>query len=403
MINILRKDLKEILSHKKIWFTLIVVLIGFVISTTIATNTYKPKENTTNNITIGLLDLDKSMYSKLFLQFFEENEAYASYIKVVTGTKEELDEMIGNKQLDMYLIVPENFAEHMIQIQNDSIHVVINAADATKAIIIKNLLEGYEKYIAAVEINCVALYDIMEKSGMSQDLIDEKNVEVSYDLVFTALGKNNFFQEIFVSNMNTVPLVEHYVYEAVFLIIAYISVLIGIRMLQEEQAGILKRMLVTGSSMTAMVVGKIIVYAGICELFLVSTNIGIHFAAHHALSVQGLIFVSMILWCFCAVCVLLSSIIKNISNYLLTMNMLILFGTILGGGVIPASYLPDVLKMISKKLPNSWFRKEIIRLNSQGTNLKESTIIILLLVFIVSVIGASALYRRREVRENESL
>ena len=50
----------------------------------------------------------------------------------------------------------------MIKIENTPLQILLNIEDKTKALLMKNLLEGYEKFVSAVEINCVTLYEVME-------------------------------------------------------------------------------------------------------------------------------------------------------------------------------------------------------------------------------------------------
>lgn len=403
MLGIMKKDLKELVSNKRIWISLVVVLIVVIISTTFVDKEQDNKGEVSTSVAIGILDLDQSMYSKLLLDYFVENEAFAAYITILTGTKEELDEKMKQNELDLYIVFPKNFVQDIVNIEHTPIQVFINASDTTKAILIKNLLQSYEKYIAAVEINCVTLYEVMELSQMPQDLIDEKNVKISYDLIFTAIGKDEFFKDMIIPDIATVPLATYYTYEVLYLLFCYLSVLLGISFLKEKKKGIYKRLLTTGYSMTAMVTGKIIVFAGVCQLTFLALSAIFNIVSGVGLMPQAVLFASLFLWCTCAFSVFLSACINNISTYLLSMNLIILFGAILGGGIIPLSYLPEELYRLASGMPNAWFIKEMIRLKVGGISGSMSVIISMLIAFVAFVLLSGLLYRRREAKADENL
>ena len=403
MLNMMKKDLKELVSNKIIWFVLCIVLIIIVISTTFVGEKQDDGGEDSTSITIGVLDLDNSNYSKLLLSYFEENEALSSYISLVKGTADELNEMMIQNSLDMYLEIPKDFVTNMVQIEHAPIKVYINTYDSTKALLIKNLLQSYEKYVAAVEIGCVTLYEVMELSKMPQELIDEKNVEISYDLIFTAISKDAFFKEVNISDISAIPLKTYYVYEAIYLIICYLSVMLGIQFLRERQKGIYKRLLTTGTSMTGLVVGKIFVFAGFCELIIILLSTLLHFTSGGGPKFQTVLLISMFLWISCAICVFISACIKNIATYLLSMNLIIIFGAIIGGGIIPLSFLPKELYQIASKTPNAWFIKEMIRFQGPEANGFDVSLISIALAFIGFVLLSGAMYRRREANANDKL
>lgn len=403
MFYIMKKDLKELGSYKKIWLVLIVVLIIGLISTTFVEKKQNTKGEVSSSITIGILDLDNSKYSKLLLNYFVENEMYASYIQIVTGTKEELEEKIKNNGIDMYIVVPKDFVQNIVQIIHEPIIVRLNANDVTKAVLMKNVLEGYEKFVAAVEINCVTLYEVMELSKMPQELIDQKNAQISYDLIYTALNKDVIFNDILVTDIKTLPLMKYFQYELLYLVINYIPIALGLSLIKERQLGIHRRLLTTGSNMTWMLVGKTLVYTGIFELFFLIFAFLCNYINKGVFTLQMICCSSLFLFCISTFHVLMSAIIKNTSTYLLATNLLVIFGAIIGGGVIPLAYLPESFDKITKLSPNAWFLKTMIRLNSKDSSLKVMEVFCYVIIFSGMLLISGLLYRKREVENYENL
>lgn len=397
MFNTMKKDFKELGSYKKIWFVLIVVLIIGIISTTFVDKKQNTKGEVSSSIRIGILDLDNSKYSKLLLDYFAENDLYASYIQIVTGTKDELDEKLRNNALDMYIVVPKDFVQNIVKIIHEPIMVRLNANDTTKAILMKNVLQGYEKFVAAVEINCVTLYEVMELSKMPQTVIDQKNVQISYELIYTALDKDIIFNDRLVTDIKTVPLLNYFIYELVYLVICYIPITLGLSLIRERQFCIHRRLLTTGSSMFLMLMGKMLVFVGAFELIFIAYSFINYFINGSGFTLQAACFICLFLCCVSTFHVLMSAIIKNISTYLLAMNLFVLFGAIIGGGIIPFAYLPEGLSRVTKYTPNAWFLKMMIRLSSYESNLKITEAISLAMISIVMLLIAGLLYRKREV------
>ena len=359
MFYLLRKDCKELFGSKKRIGVIIIVLIILLISTYF--NVTKQEVNkTTSLIQFGVVDKDSSVYSKLLLEYFKESESFSAYINIVKGKSEDIEKAFYNGELDIYLEIPEDFAENMIYFKHLPVKVMINSTDTTKAILLKNVLESYEKYISAVEVNCVALYDTMLLSGIDKDLIKKKNIEISYSLIFTALGKDKFFEFEETGDFPSTTILNYYIYALLSMVIVYCGLYVGFQIMKEKKQGTLRRLQTVGMPIAGILLEKIIfstavIFIPIYMLYLIP---GLFNGDTIDIKV-GIVYLCTILFCV-SFAVLLSGIFRKIQNYMIVGNSLGFLFSIVGGGIIPITYLPTELIEIAKYTPNYWFIKVML-------------------------------------------
>lgn len=400
MLYLLKKDIKELLRNKKRIVILITVLIIFIIST--YSNVSNPMDKEANMIQFGLADEDGSVYSKMLIEYFRESESFASYVNIREGTGKELEQSFYQGELDLFLQIPEGFAENMIVMNHLPVKVLISTKDVTKSVLLKNILDSYEKYIRAVEVNCAALYDVMAKAGMNEDLINKTNVEISYDLIFTALGKAKFFDYLEISEFPAASLFTYYNFALLSIILNFTGLYAGFLMLQEKRTGILKRLYTTGTGVFTVLCEKILFAVGV--VFLLCSC---------AYLLPGIINGSKIsfgfpLTLFCAslfnIClsVFLSSLFYKTRDYIIAGNFLCFLLSILGGGIIPIMYLPEAMVKLSVFTPNYWLIRVMLSLwQETGRELVNRYLLIIIAGSILLFILSAFLYKREEVYYEE--
>lgn len=403
MLNLLRKDYKELVSNKKIIWMILLVLIIFIISTNY--NAKKPQEtnpqetNPVSKIQFALTNSDNSPYSKLLIEYFKESESFSSYINVVEGVKEELLEQFHQSQFDVYLEIPENFANNLMILEHKPVKVLINAKDPVKAVLIKNLLESYETYISAVEINCVGLYEVMSLSGMEQDLINKKNYEISLDLIFTALGKETFFQYQEVSDYPSTSVTDYYFYALLIMAISYGALYVGYQMMKEKNQSTFSRLHTIGLGTYVIVLEKVLFSAFLLFLpavtgYLISVSV-----TGNTLHLKLILVIFLTVLFYISLAIFLSSIFRNMQNYMIAGNLMYFLLSIIGGGIIPIQYLPKVLKELSKFTPNYWIEKVCLLIQKGIVNdIYGKFFIGISMCSVIFILLSIAFYSREEVR-----
>lgn len=404
MLNLLRKDYKELIGNKKRIFLILLVLIIFIIGTnynTVKTEKIEKTEktNSVSLIQFALVDSDKSPYSKLLTEYFKESKSFSSYINITEGSEEKLLDQFHQGQYDVYLEIPENFANNLMILNHQPVKVLINSKDPVKAVLIKNLLESYETYISAVEINCVGLYEVMSISGMEQELIDKKNYEISLDLIFTALGKDSFFQYEEVVDYPSTSITDYYIYSLLIMAISFTSLYVGYQMMKEKKLSTFSRLHTIGFSVYKIVLEKIlfsscILFLMIGFLYMISSLSGGN-TLH--LKLVPVILLTVLFYTIFAI--FLSSIFHHVQNYIIVGNMIFLLLSIIGGSIIPIMYLPKKLADLAKLTPNYWIVKVCLLVQKGMVYDTYSKLLFGLslcssILFVLSI----AFYSREEVR-----
>lgn len=308
-----------------------------------------------SRVTIGITDKDDTEYSKLLLTYFEDNEIFASYISIKKGDEEELQSEFDEGLLDMFLIIPEHFTERMIRIENTPIKVFINSADRTKAVVYRNLLDAYAEYISSVEVCCQTLYDLMLEEGYSRDYVDAVNVSISYELIFTALSKDDFFVKSDVKRIEGVSLVNYYVYSLLSILIMYMGLAAGLSFLKERLLNAGTRLISIGVSGRKQLFSKNLAYGLTSSFVSVCAMLILDLISQMSFNVSAYFFVILSCFISCFIFLIIGSLSSSVGGYFYFCNSLILLIVICGGGIIPIMYLPDAMARVAGFTPNYWF------------------------------------------------
>ncbi len=405
MLYLLRKDFKELFEGKKRIVIISAVLIILIISTYYNTTNYNVtnrKAVSGNQIAFGVADEDSTLYSKMLIEYFKESESFASYVHVIEGNSRELEQSFYNGELDLFLKIPEGFVQKMIYLEHPPVEILISTADVTKAILLKNIMDSYEKYIRAVEVNCAALYNTMKKAGMEQDIINKKNMEISYDLIFTALGKEKFFQYREINEFPHTTLLNYYRFAFLSVILNFMGLYVGFQMMKEKRLGILKRLYTVGLGGAEILAEKILF--SVCFIF---TALSLSFILPYIYK-ENIISLKLELILFSAslfvisFAVFLSGIFHKIQNYMIAGNFLCFIFSIIGGGIIPVIYLPKTMVRLSAFTPNYWLIRVMLSVEKgMSVDLFYKIILCLLLGSLIFYCIGIRLYGRKEVYYEE--
>lgn len=352
-------------------------------------------------ISIGVVNNDTSVYSKMLLSFYEENGLFTSYVSVFIGGEEDIRARFEAGGLDMYLVIPENFADSMVYLEHLPVQAVISTRKPAVEIMLKNLMESYAKYISAVEVHCVALYDVMLQSGMSRAQASEMNERISVQLILKALSKSDFFERHILENYSSVPPASFYLHEAVLLLLAFWALLAGMRFQKEHHAGIYARLRVMGVGSFSVLFQKFLFFGGEVAFVLLAAAFLLRLSGW-VVSWQVYFLFGLYAWGMGALMLFMAAFFGKMKNYLLASNMLLLLSVILGGGLIPFMYLPKRMGMVARAMPNHWFLRLIFDAEESGvakpTLWQVAAFCLAGMLFLLLV--AAGLYQRKEGRGN---
>lgn len=318
----------------------------------------REREDKTDNVfvKIGIINEDKSPYSKLLVTYLTENEAVSKYAQIREGAKEDIIRQFKNGELSAYITIPPNLINDMTRLKNTPIGVTISNENPTLSLIITQALLQYEKYISAVEQNCQALYEKMMKDGFGSEESWEANEKLSLNLLLTILNREIMFEYEEVRDLNAVPVEEYYGYALLSLLVLYGGLLSCYGILNDKRQGVMDRNLslmsykgcLFGMSAANILKGLLCLWpvVPVCYFMGISAlALGVFILSYvmFALILQILIF-----------CIINTTTVENTGKLLSTIGILFFFFFLAGGGIIPITYLPGDFLYLSKCTPVYW-------------------------------------------------
>ena len=178
--------------------------------------------------------------------------------------------------------------------------------------------------------------------------------------------------------------------------------LAGMDVLREKRQGMLSRLMTTGTRISTILVQKLLFYAmflgALLGLFYVVAT-----QSQITLNASVLWFLMLYFLLASAFFMLLSAFFTKLPTFLLLSNVWILFGAVLGGGLIPILYLPPSMKDLAKTMANFWFLSTVTRYYDGEQKLTVVSITVLLGIVILLLILASSLIRRKEGVHREDI
>lgn len=396
MLNIVIKEIKELCADKKIWIGILTVLIMIIIGTSYNRKTYESSRE--QPLKLGIINHDGSTYSKLLVDNFKDNKTFSGLAVIVTGNETKIKEAFLTGRLDIYLEIPKNFADNMIHLNNSPVRVTMNISDTTKAIIFRNVLKSYEKYISAVEENAVGLYEIMDQDGINQEQLDKSNREISVNLILTALGREDFFAFKPVEKFPAVSIPVYYLSSILVTAFLYFGLYAGFQVLKELELGTFLRLQTTRTNIFRFIAAKMALPVILLTAVMIAA---LSLITGKLINLQGWILAYTMSMLCVSFTVFLCALLPTKQRYILAGNLLIFFFTVLGGGIIPVQYLPQNMIRISEFTPNYYMLKEIALIINERT-INGSVVSAMFLISLTIAGFAILIFRRRRVITGES-
>lgn len=391
------QDIRQLFSWRRLLGLAAVVL--FALCCLFALNGQGGQMDAAERISIGVVNKDTSVYSKMLLSFYEENGLFTSYVSVFIGGEEEIREKFEAGGLDMYLVIPEDFADSMVYLEHLPVQAVISTRKPAVGIMLKNLMESYAKYISAVEVHCVALYDVMLQSGMPRTQASQMNEKISVQLILKALSKSDFFERYILENYSAVHLGSFYLHEAVLLLFAFWALFAGMRFQREHHAGIYARLRVIGVGSFSVLLQKFLFFGVQVAFAVLAAALLLHLSGR-AVPLQVYFLFGLYAWGMGALMLFMAALFGKMKNYLLASNLFLLLSVILGGGLIPFMYLPKRMGTVAHVMPNYWFLRLIFDAEGNGVAGRTFWTVTALCVagIFFLLLAAAGLYQGKEGR-----
>ena len=233
---------------------------------------------------------------------------------------------------------------------------------------------------------------------MDSSLVTKTNRTVSIDLIFTALGKEEFFNFKPISQFPMTSILHYYIGSVLVMSSLYFGLYAGYQLLKEMQQGTFTRLRTTKTSFPLFVTAKLAVYLGLLTLFTASA---LFLLSRRALSID--IILSCVAFAMFSICqaVFLCALFGTVQRFILIGNLLLFYFSIIGGGIIPIQFLPQDMLTLSRFTPFYYILRSILNI-SQGQlrGISTATAGFIMISIGLYCIAVAILHRRSVIHDD---
>ncbi len=339
-------------------------------------------------ITMAVIDEDNTTYSDMLVEGFRNNESFSQFVDVAEGDEAFLTEAFEDKTIDVLIRVPEGFIEGLATEEALPLDVQINYKDPVKAILFKNVIQSYEKYIRSIETSVLLIdYELWEQ-GVPNEMRWSWRDRSLVNLVFVSLGRNEFFDMHPVINVPSVAAIKYYFIALMVMFLMYISVFAAVNMIREKQDMCFRRIRTSRVSLINYISAKtlaitVYIYMIVC-LWLLAYRL---FYGPLWQSNGGLLmlFLAVCIYFNVSLAMFFTIFFDDEEPVVLLSSIVIFFNAVIGGSIIPIHNMPYVIQRMANGAPNYWMIKGFLYLDF-GYRLQEIFYVALGLVAVGSLL-----------------
>ncbi|MCT4597920.1 MAG: ABC transporter permease [Vallitalea sp.] len=392
--GLFNKNFKQLIRQRKrtvIMFTLplcmfALIFLFFTLSK-IDNTSIKP-------INIGVIDNDKSIYSSALVNAYMDNESFTDFVNINIG-KDDIKQSFEDGKLDAIIEIPENYSNYLMYFEHIPVNVKVAYNNPLKAVLFKNVMESYEKYITSVQVGVEVLYDKMTELSMSKEEISLYNNEISYELIMTSVGRNKFFKYNELVNVPSTTSINYFFIAIIMMFLMYISVFTSIDLIREKENMCFRRLRIGRVSIFEYLISKLLSSTIYIFLIVVSWFLIISIFTNLTLNNNLILIIMYIFSCITlsvSFAMIISSVFERDESIILVSNIFIFVNAIVGGSIIPIHYMPSILRKIAIITPNYWMIKGLLHISS-GFNATYG-LVIMGVFFIMAIIFTYISYIR---------
>jgi ABC-2 type transport system permease protein len=385
LIIIASKDLLEFSRDRMRLFSFflmpvfMMIMVGFIF----------PSENAIKNASIGIADLDRSVYSKQFVRIVRsmETEAGEKIFNIrVYGSLDELREGIRSHEINGGIYIPADFQEKLVSLEQPEIVIVEDQANPQASQIFtqmfNRIVDSYSRTLSAQLIR--------KELGDRQIEIRSLVEPVKSRITGIVKGKFNYFE---------------FVAPGIIAMIVMTAVLTGLAasIAREREIGTLDGILISPVNRLSIVLGKALAQAA--RGFVQGTIVLILAVLIFGVKINGsllLVFILLLLGIFSfvgfGILVSASAAEQETATQLLFMFQFpMLF---LSGVFFPISMMPSFMQDISKIIPLTYAieaLRKVIVLGAGFSSVQKEVMVLALFGLITTTISVP-LFKRMITR-----
>jgi len=301
----------------------------------------------TKRVAIEICDMDKSSYSRHFIQKVITNDRF-DFVGY-TDDVNKLDRDIKQWKTKIGLYFPPDFSEKLIRNGRASVLTYLDAIDGNQAL----TAFGYLQRIALEQS-----FQLIPKSVLRQHIKEDRIVSLTTHFLFNPDLKNDAFM---------VPGV------VVMLLTIVTSLMGALTLVKEKEAGTLEHIMVTPIRKSHLIAGKLLPYLiyAFIEIAVLIKLAQIIFSINFIGSYLTLYFITaLFLFTTTGIGLIVSTLSQTQQQALFLSWFFIVFSSMLSGFFIPISNMPHWLQIITYINPMRYMMTSMRELFLKGTPLR---------------------------------
>jgi len=281
--------------------------------------------------------------------------------------------------------------------EGSPVKVRISDDNSVTSIMVRNVLNSYEIYVSSVQNNITALSDGMKKLNMKKTDRLFINTSMSIELITTVLGKEAFFDYEYVDAYATVDMRNSILYAVACMIISFGALFAGVDLLKEKSYGVINRYKAGGGSVIRLVANKLVFYTVVIYSLILIPNVIGSLVKKSSIDITMMLLYLLIVVFSLSSSMLIATVTGKIRTYVLVGNMLTICTYLVGGGIIPATYLPENMLKLSKFTPAYSFIQMLIKVScDMPVSMFKTVIITYTFITIGCAVLSGYILKRKE-------
>lgn len=396
MNYLILKDIKLHIDIKRMFLSSLLFVLIFVFFTYGFSN-YIEEKRGIDSISIGLIDMEKSMTSKALVQSFQGDDKFTSLFNIV-DTEDTLQSLYDDNTLSAIVTIPAGFSTSLLHYENEPLSIMINPEHTLKATIIQNTFDNFTAYIEYVDAATYSVYTTLSSTDDPNIDVDHVNNFFSIDMIFKALGRNAVFEHNRISTFPSSNSKDYFLASILTLIIMSLSTNATDTFRNELRLNTYQRFYMSGANAYGLILSKIGVlsfksfshlFVFLMSLLIIGQDIGF------IVLTKILLLSLIVVLCFIMLSGLIGLVFKNVSTGTMFTNIFLLVLCILGGNFFPLQLMPKYIQNLSMLTPNYWLIKSYLYIiTDTASNLPLIVGIVLLAVILLETILIDKMIRR---------
>lgn len=345
-------DLKRLKNYivSIIVATLIIATICGIAGSLISKNIYKSGTKEIIGIGYYLPDDGKEAMNNMGISMLEDMESMKSTATLIqTSTIEEGYELLEQKKILYFIIVPEKFISSIMNGTNTPLEIIVWDNSSITSYIANEMFMSYAKYLGLAQSSVYSVIDVAYSNNLTDD--ERKSLRTTVNLTFLdrSLNKDTFFQVVDVSKQGQASLLQHYLASAVMLTLIFMSFVLMPHLQGYNQALRVKLDTFNMGSHHILISNLISCVAGLYISFI-PCFVGISIV-NKSFNPLGLIKIIPSLIIIGFIIALVAVLTRSIFAANMTMLIVGVAIAYIGGGIIPRAMLPSIIQELSQLMP----------------------------------------------------